>query len=190
MSNHANGGFSYSNNRNRNNRNSASYHRNSSNRNGRYRRPDSHASGSAFNRKEAQRDRELSLQESLKEQQLAHEFFKPLPDTVYQCPYCGNPIENLSNAIQLKGSQTPVHFDCAVEKIQTEHPLADGQQVAYLGKGAFGIIESTEEKPGFRIVLKIDMEDENEKSSWQKELASRIQQLTETAAPVKGYGQK
>jgi len=63
---------------------------------------------------------------------------EPLP--VYDCPWCGRPIRDLSQAIADKNTGLPLHFDCVAAKIAEGENLEKGDAVTYIGGGRFGIV--------------------------------------------------
>lgn len=109
-----------------------------------------------------------------KENQMAHDFFKIDESSIANCPYCDKPVKYLSTAIQVKGSDLPVHFDCVLKKIEETETLLPNEKVTYLGKGVFGVIEKTEAQPGFIIKRKFEIEETQEPILWRKELSGRI----------------
>jgi hypothetical protein len=60
----------------------------------------------------------------------------PVPD----CPWCGKPIRDISQAIADKDSGVPVHFDCVAARIAEGEILEKGDAVTYIGGGRFGIV--------------------------------------------------
>lgn len=113
----------------------------------------------------------------LKENLAAHEFFKTDEKDVQDCPYCSKPVKYLSTAINVQGFNAPFHFDCVLKHIQETHKVGENQQITYLGKGTFGIIQTIKESPGFVIKEKIQIEDTLEVSEWKSELSSRIKKF-------------
>lgn len=110
----------------------------------------------------------------LKEQQLAHDFFKTEEEQVQDCPYCEKPVKYLNTAVTVANHNNPVHFDCIIKKIEEDETLAPEEKVTYLGKGTFGVIRITKDSPGFFIRKRIQVEEENEKAPWRKEMSGRI----------------
>jgi hypothetical protein len=60
----------------------------------------------------------------------------PVPD----CPWCGKPIRDISQALADRDSGLPVHFDCVAARIAEGETLEKGDAVIYVGGGRFGIV--------------------------------------------------
>jgi hypothetical protein len=56
------------------------------------------------------------------------------------CPICNKNIENSNLSITHREKQKPAHFDCVIKEISGEEDLAENEEVYYLGKGSFGIL--------------------------------------------------
>jgi len=95
------------------------------------------------------------------------------------CPLCGKPLYDLSTALAAsKESSEPAHFDCVLERVIAAENLAAGEQVVYLGSGAFGVVEFKDKsETAFTVKRRIQWEKEGEKSEWRKNLSSRIANL-------------
>jgi hypothetical protein len=59
-----------------------------------------------------------------------------------RCPMCGLVIRNLYSAITDQESQVPAHFDCVLRKLADVEELAEGERLAYLGGGSFGVVQT------------------------------------------------
>ena len=95
------------------------------------------------------------------------------------CPKCGKPILELASAITDRGSGTPIHFDCALEMLNSEENLAPGEKIAYIGQGRFGVISyaNPHDTKHFTIKKIIDWEEKDKKPHWRDtmaELYSRV----------------
>lgn len=130
--------------------------------------------GKSFNPSKRSNSSRPIVVNEFKENQMAHDFFKIDENSIENCPYCDKPVKFLSTAIQVKGYDLPVHFDCVLKKIEESESLLPSEKVTYLGKGVFGVIEKTEEQPGFVIKRKIEIEETQEPILWRKELSGRI----------------
>ena len=58
-----------------------------------------------------------------------------------RCPICGLAISNLYSAITEQESQQPAHFDCVLRQLAESEELGEGERLAYLGAGSFGVIQ-------------------------------------------------
>jgi len=59
----------------------------------------------------------------------------PLP-----CAWCEKPIREFSSAFTDPETGKPVHFDCAISRIAERERLDEGDSVAYIGGGRFGVM--------------------------------------------------
>ena len=89
----------------------------------------------------------------------------PVPD----CPYCGKPIRDISQAIADKDTGTPVHFDCIVSRIAGGEILEKDDTVTYIGGGRFGIV-SFSGRNDFRIKKIIEWENKDKRAEWRSEV--------------------
>ena len=105
--------------------------------------PDGMHSGRRRRRRRGPRKRadELVLQDA---EPVADEPFGVAADDGPQsrCPVCGLVIRNLYTAITDQESQSPAHFDCVLRKLADAEELAEGERLAYLGGGSFGVIQA------------------------------------------------
>lgn len=95
------------------------------------------------------------------------------------CARCGKPITDLSLAIGDRGSGTPIHFDCAVEALSKEEKLGEGDKIAYIGQGRFGVINypNVHDVKHFTIKKIIDWEQKDERSTWRNEMSDLYSQI-------------
>jgi hypothetical protein len=98
---------------------------------------------------------------------------EPLPEP--ECPLCGKPIKDLAAALTDKTTGVPVHFDCILSTLGEREPLEDGDQLAYIGGGRFGIIHYNDPRDHrtFQIRKVLQWEDQNTRSDWRKQVADR-----------------
>jgi len=89
----------------------------------------------------------------------------PVPD----CPYCGKPIRDISQAIAEKDSGVPVHFDCIVGRIAVGEILEKDDAVTYIGGGRFGIV-SFSGRNEFKIKKIIEWENKDKRAEWRSEV--------------------
>jgi hypothetical protein len=93
----------------------------------------------------------------------------PVPD----CPYCGKPIKDISSAISDKNSGEPVHFDCIIARIAEGEVLDQGDAVAYIGGGRFGIVHFTnpQNSQEFKIKKILEWEDKENRAEWRRSVS-------------------
>lgn len=91
------------------------------------------------------------------------------------CPYCNQPIYDMSAAIEHRESGEPAHFDCVVDRIYKSESLEAKEQVLYMGSGVFAIVEYDERvRNRFTIKRKIEWETKDERKEWRQKLQKRI----------------
>lgn len=96
-------------------------------------------------------------------------------DQELNCIICGKPIADAASSMAMPDSGEPAHFDCVLKQISESETLAEGDTVAYLGGGAFGIIQKETGSPaGFRIKKKIDFENKEKIGVWRKKLSYKL----------------
>jgi hypothetical protein len=98
---------------------------------------------------------------------------EPLPEPV--CPVCGKPIKDLAAALTDKSSGVPVHFDCILSALGEREALEEGDQLAYIGGGRFGIIHYSDPRDRriFQIKKILQWEEQNTRSDWRKQVTDR-----------------
>ncbi len=101
--------------------------------------------------------------------------FDHKPKTLNQpaviCSICNKQLFDMSNALANRTDGTPVHFDCALEKIKAEETPGPMEHIAYIGKGSFALIEYKDKSmSSFFIKRKIPWEKEGEEYSWRKDV--------------------
>ena len=89
----------------------------------------------------------------------------PVPD----CPYCGKPIRDISQAVSDKDTGVPVHFDCIVSRITSGETLEKDDSVSYIGGGRFGIV-SFKGRNDFKIKRIIEWENKDKRAEWRSEI--------------------
>lgn len=89
------------------------------------------------------------------------------------CSKCGNPITELSSALNHKKSGEPIHFECAMSEIEQQETLENNEKIAYIGQGRFGVLsyENIRDQRHFTIKKIIEWEDREEKASWREEIS-------------------
>ena len=103
-----------------------------------------------------------------------------------RCPICGLVIRILYSAITEQESQQPAHFDCVLRQLSAAEELGEGERLAYLGAGSFGVIQlrrrprtrargrrsSGSPSPLF-VRKRIEYEDPEPVPEWRESLALR-----------------
>ena len=93
----------------------------------------------------------------------------PAPD----CPYCGKPIRDISQAISDRDTGVPVHFDCVTSRIAGTETLEKDDSVTYIGGGRFGIV-SFSGRTEFRIKKIIEWENRDKRAEWRSEICENF----------------
>jgi len=95
------------------------------------------------------------------------------------CPLCNQPITDLASAMTDKESGSPVHFDCALEKVKSQEPTGENEKIAYIGQGRFAVIffENPRDQRHFTIKKIIEWEDREQKAEWRDELSGLYSQV-------------
>jgi hypothetical protein len=98
----------------------------------------------------------------------------PLPSP--DCPVCGKPIKDISIAFTDKASGSPVHFDCALEKVSEHEAREQGDIISYIGGGRFGIVyyNNSQDLKNFQIKKIIEWEDKENRADWRKNIADHF----------------
>ena len=89
----------------------------------------------------------------------------PVPD----CPFCGKPIRDISQAIADKDTGIPVHFDCVINRINVGEILEKDDSVTYIGGGRFGVV-SFSARNEFKIKRIIEWENKDKRAEWRSEI--------------------
>jgi hypothetical protein len=89
----------------------------------------------------------------------------PTPD----CPYCGKPIKDISSAIADKNNGAPVHFDCILARIGEGEILEQGDAVAYIGGGRFGVVHFSDPQDNRNFTIKkiLEWENKENRAAWR-----------------------
>lgn len=95
------------------------------------------------------------------------------------CPLCNQPITDLASAMTDKESGSPVHFDCALEKVKSQEPTGENEKIAYIGQGRFAVIffENPRDQRHFTIKKIIEWEDREQKAEWRDEISGLYSQV-------------
>lgn len=110
---------------------------------------------SAFHRKEVKAPVKMPL-------------FDPVP-----CSFCGKPVTDFASALAHNESGEPVHFDCVLSYLTERENLSEGQSVAYIGQGRFGVIrmKNPSDASRFSIEKVIEWESRDKKYEWRSTIA-------------------
>lgn len=89
------------------------------------------------------------------------------------CTLCGQIIRDISTAVNSKGADSLIHFDCAIEFISKNEKIETGDKLTYIGQGRFGIVHfaSPGDTKHFSIKKIIDWEEKDKKPEWRNEMA-------------------
>lgn len=91
------------------------------------------------------------------------------------CSICGEPIQDITSALARPNDGTPVHFDCALKIVSEELKPGEGEQVIYLGKGSFAVVEQQAyQQRILKISRRKDWENLEEKSEWRQGLRADV----------------
>ncbi|PKL08170.1 MAG: hypothetical protein CVV51_10330 [Spirochaetae bacterium HGW-Spirochaetae-7] len=99
----------------------------------------------------------------------------PKDQVAVVCSICQKQIFDLSSALAGRDGGTPVHFDCALAKASEGEPLEPSERVAYVGRGAFAVVEYRDKSmTAFTIKRRIQWEKEGEKFDWRRNIQKRL----------------
>ncbi len=78
-----------------------------------------------------------------------------------------------------RGGTTPIHFECAMEQLAAEEELGEGDKIAYIGQGRFGVLNypNIRDVRHFTIKKIIDWEDRNVRGEWRDEMAELFSKI-------------
>jgi hypothetical protein len=98
----------------------------------------------------------------------------PLPSPV--CPICGKPIKDISSAVTERNSGEPAHFDCIIAKIAGQETLEQGDRIAYIGGGRFGVVHFTspQDSRNFKIKKIFEWENKENRAEWRGNVADHF----------------
>lgn len=88
---------------------------------------------------------------------------------LYTCPVCEEGVKEVGNAIDYQGG--PAHFDCVLRSLTENENLKQGEKIAYIGSGRFGVIVNKKNDSGgpFTLLKEIDVEDRGKNLPWRDE---------------------
>lgn len=91
------------------------------------------------------------------------------------CALCGELIQDTASSLSMPDSGEPAHFDCVLREFEKNEELQEGETIAYLGSGNFGIIKKSRQAPaGFEIHKKLDFENKEKIGEWRKKLSYKL----------------
>ncbi|MDR1230963.1 MAG: hypothetical protein LBK61_06130 [Spirochaetaceae bacterium] len=96
---------------------------------------------------------------------------EPIPELV--CSLCGKPIADISSAICGSSEDKASHFDCIIAQIKQSESLGEGDSLAYIGGGRFGIVCHDSHKK-FTIKKIIDWDQRDDRVPWRKLVADHF----------------
>ncbi len=102
----------------------------------------------------------------------------PIPERTYDlCPVSGEEIDDIFTAIADPQTGRPAKFDSVLEKIAATETLKDDERIAYIGRGAFGIVameKGDNNRPHLVVRKRIEYEPSSDAQGWRKELSPGI----------------
>lgn len=89
------------------------------------------------------------------------------------CLKCGQPINDVSSAMNDKATGKPVHFECVLNEVSKGETLGQNEKIAYIGQGRFGILyfENPRDQRHFTIKKIIEWEERDVKPEWRSEIS-------------------
>ena len=99
---------------------------------------------------------------------------EPIP--AYICPWCKQPIKDISTAISDKTSGLPVHFDCVLARLNQSEALESHDTICYLGGGRFGVVRSSSspDAAGFKIKKIFEWEEKDNHGEWRRNVSDHF----------------
>lgn len=95
------------------------------------------------------------------------------------CPKCQKLIVDMASAMTDKNSGELMHFDCALETVQSNEKLGPGEKVIYIGQGRFGVLyfENIHDMKHFQIRRIIETEDRENRAEYRNQMADLFSQV-------------
>jgi hypothetical protein len=98
---------------------------------------------------------------------------EPLP--ALACPICGKPIKEAASAVNDRVSGAAAHFECVRERVCAEEKLNQGEVIAYIGGGRFGVVEFAGPSSRlFKIKKIIVWEAQETRAEWRANIANHF----------------
>ena len=102
---------------------------------------------------------------------------EPPPKREYPpCPISGETIDDPYSAVEDPETGQPARLDSVVKKLTESEELGPNERIAYIGRGAFGVVEERKENGKKQVVIKrrIEYETGRNVQDWRKELSPGI----------------
>jgi hypothetical protein len=95
------------------------------------------------------------------------------PITTPDCPWCGQPIKEITSAIADKDTGRPIHFDCVLARVTESVSLETNDSVCYIGGGRFGVIHynNPPDIRDFSIKRILEWEVKDNSNDWRKPIS-------------------
>lgn len=101
-----------------------------------------------------------------------------LPERAYDSdPISGEPIDDIFSAITHPATGKPARIESVIEQLTESEELGEDERIAYIGRGAFGIVRMTtgeNGRPLLEVRKRIQYEDGHGRDDWRRELAPGI----------------
>jgi len=91
------------------------------------------------------------------------------------CEVCKEPIYDMLIAIAKPDSNSPIHFECALNIVRKELNSGEDEKIIYLGNGSFAVV-NLEDYQHKRLAIRrqINWEDVEKRDDWRMELRTDI----------------
>ncbi len=132
------------------------------------------------NERRFEQSRHFSNVITQKEIQENENAIKQFKEKAQVCEICGQPINDVANAISNRGSDKPSHFDCVLNKLSEEEKPGFNEKMAYIGQGRFAILhfDNPHDQKHFTIKKIIEWEERDQKrGEWRDEMAGLFSQV-------------
>jgi hypothetical protein len=96
---------------------------------------------------------------------------EPIPTLT--CSLCNKPITDVASAICDRRDDQVFHFDCILAQLKQHETLGEGDSLAYIGGGRFGIVHYESQKK-FTIKKIIEWDQREERVHWRKVVADHF----------------
>lgn len=95
------------------------------------------------------------------------------------CARCGEPILDVSSALNDKSGGGPIHFDCALAFLNGAENVSGDEKIVYIGQGKFAVMrfENPSDLKTFKIVRTIEWEGRESRADWRNEIAGSFSQV-------------
>ncbi len=95
------------------------------------------------------------------------------------CARCGEPIQDVSCALNDKAGGGPIHFDCALAFLNGAENVSAEEKIVYVGQGKFAVMrfENPSDPKTFKILRTIEWEGREARAEWRNEIAGSFSQV-------------